>query len=96
MECVGDSNKSAKGIVQKPCRTLKLPKPTPPRWRSELAAVPYFANSSGYWRYSWLFRYATGCSKSSYIIIQCAKLVDFFHTPKRNTEKLRTHCYFLD
>ena len=30
MECAGDSNKSAKGIVQKPCRTLKLPKPTPP------------------------------------------------------------------
>ncbi len=30
MECAGDSYKSAKGIVQKPCRTLKLPKPTPP------------------------------------------------------------------
>ena len=30
MECAGDSNKSAKGIVLNPCRTLKLPKPTPP------------------------------------------------------------------
>jgi hypothetical protein len=87
---------SATGIARNLCETLKLPKPTPPRWRSELAAVPYFANSNGYWRYSWLFRYATGCSKSSYIIIQGAKIVDFFHTPKGNTENLRTHCNFLD
>ena len=47
MECAGDSNKSAKGIVLNPCRTLKLPKPKPPIWRCELAAVYYSANSFG-------------------------------------------------
>ena len=95
MECVGDSNKSAKGIVQKPCRTLKLPKPTPPKGRCELAAVYYSANSI-IWQFLWLFRTFAGCSITSYIIIQGAKLVDFFHTPKGNTEKLRTHDFFRD
>lgn len=54
MECVGEYQHQPQELPYLR-ETLILPKPTPPKRRSELGSRLYFANSF-YWQYLWLFK----------------------------------------
>ena len=54
MECVGEYQHQPQELPYLR-ETLILPKPTPPKRRSEPGSRLYFANSF-YWQYLWLFR----------------------------------------
>ena len=54
MECVGEYQHQPQELPYLR-ETLILPKPTPPKRRSEPGSRLYFANSF-YWQYLWLFK----------------------------------------